>query len=301
MRKLNFLLIIVTAVMMFTIMTSLADEWIPKVKTVRVNGYDMAYVESGKGAPLILVHGGLSDYRTWLPVMPTLGETNRTIAVSLRHYYPENWRGGDNDLTIQQHADDLAEFIKVMKLGPVNLLGHARGGIVAMLVASKHPELVSKLVLAEPEPLKAMLDDTPRTQKLLAERDAIMKQTVEHYQKGDPEGGLKLFVEYIAGPGAWDATSDTRRRTLRDNSWTQLSHLSDIETPFHCNNASKISSPVLLIGGDRSAPLYGQMNSAVQSCVKKANTAMIGDSGHIMYSNNPTAFAFEVQEFIAPQ
>jgi len=301
MRKLNYLLIIVAAVLIFTTEVTFADNWIPKVKTVRVNGYDMAYVERGKGKPLVLVHGMLSDYRTWLPIMPELSETNRTIAVSLRHYYPENWQGKDNDLTLQQHANDLAEFIKALQLGPVNLLGHARGADVSMMVASNHPELVSKLVLAEPAPIKTMLSSNPRTKKLLAEREAKMKEAIKHYQQGDPEGGLKLIVEYIAGPGSWDATSDARRGTLRDNSWTQLSNVSDMETPFHCNNASKISSPVLLIGGDRSDSIFGQMNSAVQSCVKKANTAMIGNAGHFMYSNNPTAFVFEVQEFIAPQ
>jgi len=301
MRKLNYLLIIVAAVLIFTTEVTFADNWIPKVKTVRVNGYDMAYVERGKGKPLVLVHGMLSDYRTWLPIMPELSETNRTIAVSLRHYYPENWQGKDNDLTLQQHANDLAEFIKALQLGPVNLLGHARGADVSMMVASNHPELVSKLVLAEPAPIKTMLSSNPRTKKLLAEREAKMKEAIKHYQQGDPEGGLKLIVEYIAGPGSWDATSDARRGTLRDNSWTQLSNVSDMETPFHCKNASKISSPVLLIGGDRSDSIFGQMNSAVQSCVKKANTAMIGNAGHFMYSNNPTAFVFEVQEFIEPQ
>ena len=301
MRKLNILLIIVAAVLMFTTETTFADKWIAKVKNVRVNGYDMAYVERGKGEPLVLVHGALSDYRTWLPLMSELSETNRTIAVSLRHYYPEKWQGEDNDLTMQQHADDLAEFIKALKVGPVNLLGHARGAVVSMVVASKHPELVSKLVLAEPEPLKTMLSSNPRAKKKLAEREAKMKEAVKHYQQGDPEGGLKLLVEYVAGPGSWEATSETRRGTLRDNSWTQLSSVSDLETPFRCDNAGKISSPILLIGGDRSEAIFGQMNSAVKSCVKKANTAMIGDSGHFMYSNNPTAFVFEVQEFIAPQ
>lgn len=301
MHKINFLLSMVAAVLMFTTETTNADKWIPKVKTVQVNGYNMAYVERGKGEPLILVHGALSDYRTWLPVMPEFSETNRTIAISLRHYYPEKWQGGDNDLTLQQHADDLASFIKSLKLGPANLLGHARGAVVTMMVASKHPELVSKLVLAEPAPLKSMLSSNKRMKKELAERETMMKKSIERYQKGDPEGGLKMFVEYIAGPGSWDATSDSRRKTLQDNSWTQLSQVRDYQTQMDCNNVGKISSHTLFIGGDRSQEIFNQMNSAVKSCLKNANTAMIGDSGHFMYSNNPTAFVFEVQEFIAPQ
>jgi len=301
MRTPIFFSVIVVAVFMFTGVATNAEQWIPEVKTIRVNNYDMAYVERGKGAPLVLVHGALSDYRTWLPLMPDLSETNHTIAVSLRHYYPENWQGKGDDLTLQQHADDLAAFIKSLNLGPVNLLGHARGALITMMVASQHPELVSKLVVAEPAPVKNMLKDNPRMKKELAKREAMMKESIKHYQQGDPEGGLKMFVEYIAGPGALEKTSEDRLRTLHDNTWTQLGQLKDYEMPLGCDKFNKISSPILLVGGERSQEIYGQMNSAVKSCVGKTNTAMIGDAGHFMYSNNPTAFVFEVQEFIAPQ
>ena len=35
------------------------------VKSIEVNGYDMAFQESGSGVPLVLVHGALNDYRAW--------------------------------------------------------------------------------------------------------------------------------------------------------------------------------------------------------------------------------------------
>ena len=39
------------------------------MQTLRVNGYDMAYLELGRGAPLICVHGTLGDFRTWSAVI----------------------------------------------------------------------------------------------------------------------------------------------------------------------------------------------------------------------------------------
>ena len=41
--------------------------------TLRVNGYDLAFVERGTGAPLLLVHGTLSDYRHWAGQMAPFG------------------------------------------------------------------------------------------------------------------------------------------------------------------------------------------------------------------------------------
>jgi pimeloyl-ACP methyl ester carboxylesterase len=35
------------------------------MRTFEVNGYLMAYVEEGRGEPLVMVHGSLSDHRYW--------------------------------------------------------------------------------------------------------------------------------------------------------------------------------------------------------------------------------------------
>jgi hypothetical protein len=73
------------------------------VKTLRVNGYDMAYMESGSGRPLVMVHGAMSDYRSWAAQMEPFGRTNRAVAVSLRHYFPERWDGKGGSFSWQQH------------------------------------------------------------------------------------------------------------------------------------------------------------------------------------------------------
>jgi pimeloyl-ACP methyl ester carboxylesterase len=54
-------------------------------QTLRVNGYDMSYVERGEGVPLLLIHGTLCDYRYWTPQMEPLARGRRVIAMSLRH------------------------------------------------------------------------------------------------------------------------------------------------------------------------------------------------------------------------
>ena len=73
---------------------------------LHVNGYDMAYVEQGAGAPLVLLHGAMCDLRYWAPQMETFGRRYRTIAPSLRHFWPERWDGIGDDFTIQQHTED---------------------------------------------------------------------------------------------------------------------------------------------------------------------------------------------------
>ena len=82
--------------------------------TLRVNGYDLAFAERGEGTPLVMVHGTLCDYRHWAGQMAPFGAHYRTIALSLRHCWPEHWDGEGDDFTVQQHTADVAGFISAL-------------------------------------------------------------------------------------------------------------------------------------------------------------------------------------------
>ena len=45
---------------------------IPTPKKVTVRDVELAYIESGAGEPLILLHGGQADYRSWISHFPVL-------------------------------------------------------------------------------------------------------------------------------------------------------------------------------------------------------------------------------------
>jgi len=95
-------------------MSYLPPNWpIPfDVKWIEVNGYPMAYQDSGAGAPLVLVHGALCDYRLWPIQLEAFSKEHRVLNVSLRHYFPEVWDGTGNDFSFTQHAHDVGTFIQ---------------------------------------------------------------------------------------------------------------------------------------------------------------------------------------------
>lgn len=271
----------------------------PEVKTLRVNGYDMAYMERGSGPTLVLVHGSLSDYRTWMPLLAELSSENRVIALSLRHYYPERWNGEGSAPSLLEHAKDVSSFIEQLGAGPVHLLGHSRGAGVALLAASMHPERVRSLILADVYPFKSLLPSTDNIKSEMEKRDAISRAVLADYKRHDSEAGLITFVNYIAGPNAWDNTGNAQRQRLRSNTWTQLSLLTDAETTVTCAELSKITAPVLIMSGDHSPPIYAYSNDAVKTCLPQANKVTISDAGHMMFQANPAAFTVEVQFFAA--
>jgi esterase len=271
----------------------------PDVKTLRVNGYDMAYTERGSGPTLVLVHGSLSDYRTWAPLMTELSAENRVIALSLRHYYPEHWNGEGNDLSLSEHAKDVSSFIEALGVGPVHLLGHSRGAGVALLAASMHPERIRSLILADVYPFKSLLPNTADVKAEMEKRMAVSRTVLAHFKQHDPEAGLITYVNHIVGPNGWDNTGEAQREHLRSNAWTLLSLLTDAETPLKCTDLSKISAPVLIMTGDRSPPIFAYSNDAAKACLQHAYKVTIPDAGHMMFQANPSAFTTEVQFFVA--
>src|SRR5260370_14254417 len=100
----------------------------PPMQTLHVNGYDMAYLEVGEGPPLVCVHGSLCDFRIWSAVLGPLSKQHRVIAVSLRHFFPDRWDGIGDTYSIAQHASDVIAFVEKLDTGPVDLMGHSRGG-----------------------------------------------------------------------------------------------------------------------------------------------------------------------------
>jgi pimeloyl-ACP methyl ester carboxylesterase len=117
------------------------------MQTLHVNGYDMAYLDVGKGPPLVCVHGSLSDFRIWGAVIGPLSARRRVIGVSLRHFFPEHWDGVGDTYSIAQHVQDVIAFIEKLGVGPADLMGHSRGGHISFRVAQRRPDLVRKLIL----------------------------------------------------------------------------------------------------------------------------------------------------------
>ena len=124
------------------------------MQTLHVNGYDMAYLDVGRGAdkapPLLCVHGSLCDFRIWSSVLGPLTRRRRVIAISLRHFFPDHWDGVGDSYSIAQHVNDVIAFIERLDTRPIDLMGHSRGGHIAFRVAQRRPDLLRKLILAEP-------------------------------------------------------------------------------------------------------------------------------------------------------
>jgi pimeloyl-ACP methyl ester carboxylesterase len=268
------------------------------MQTLRVNGYEMAYLEVGHGPPLVCVHGTLGDFRTWSAVMGPLSRTYRVIAVSLRHFFPEHWDGVGDDYLMSQHVSDTIAFISQIDPGPVDLMGHSRGGHLAFRVAQQRPDLLRKLVLLEPggdldATLNPAITASPATS--LAGRTAI---TALKIAAGDIDGALQNFFDGIEGDGAWARLPAAARQQLRDNIFTLVGQVGERRAPYSKADAQAIRTPTLFVGGAASKGSLTTLLPILAAAVPDARTAMIADAGHWMFDQAPQAFCKIVLEFL---
>ena len=95
------------------------------------SGTPLAYWRSGKGPPLVLVHGTAADHSRWRPVLPALEERFTVYAIDRRG---RGGSGDSDDYAVEREFEDVAAVVD--SLGePVNLLGHSYGGLVALEAA----------------------------------------------------------------------------------------------------------------------------------------------------------------------
>ena len=267
------------------------------MKTLRVNDYDMAYLDLGSGQPTVLVHGSLNDFRTWAAILGPFSAVCRVIAPSLRHYFPEHWDGQDGRFSIDQHVDDTIAFIEELDLGPVDLVGHSRGGHIAFRIGQKRPDLLRKLVLAEPggalEP--ALLpDDAPR--ESLREHVAASSGKIA---AGELEAGLRIFVDGVNGPGAWDKLPPELRQMREDNAYTLLAQINEGRQPYHQSEAEALSVPTLFVIGGDTPGMLPIISEVLSTHVPNAEKVIIPDAGHSMFRQQPKAFCEAVLSFLA--
>jgi pimeloyl-ACP methyl ester carboxylesterase len=219
-----------------------------ETKQITVNGTPLTYVEEGKGVPVVLVHGAVGDYRTWTGEMADFASRYHVIAYSLRSHYPNTWT--DGPYSAQVHIADLVALLQALNLGPVHLVGHSYGGLMAAVVAREHPELVRSLVLAEPS-LNGLIAANEDAKPQLAQVGAVMKTAQGLVQKGESEQAVVAFIDFVNEPGGgFKGIPEFYRNGMLQNASTVKPLLASPPAPsFTCDDAKASTAPTLLVEG----------------------------------------------------
>ena len=176
-----------------------------------VDGVKIKAITGGAGPALLLLHGHPQTHAIWHKVAPTLAEHFTLVITDLRGYGDSDKPEGlpdHSNYSKRRLAQDQVELMRTLGHETFAVLGHDRGGRVAVRMALDHPDAVTKLLTLDVAPTLAMYEKTsfdfaraywhwfflvrpaPFPETLInADADLYLKQTI-----GARSAGLKPFT-----------------------------------------------------------------------------------------------------------
>ena len=141
-----------------------ADDRFPRSR-VRVDGQEMAYVDTGSGAPIVFLHGNPTSSYLWRNVIPHVQHLGRCIAPDLigMGESAKLRDPGPGTYSFATHARFLDALLEEVRLqGPVTLVLHDWGSALGFDWAARHPDAVRGIAFTEAIVTPLIWADWPR-------------------------------------------------------------------------------------------------------------------------------------------
>ena len=136
----------VIALGLVVVATAVGGAQAPTGQRVKINGMQMYYEVSGKGDPLVILHGAYMSIPAMGAIIPALAKTHRVYALELQGH--GRTTDIERPITYENLADDVAAFMDAVGLKKADVFGYSMGGGAGLQLAIRHPDKVSRLVVA---------------------------------------------------------------------------------------------------------------------------------------------------------
>jgi pimeloyl-ACP methyl ester carboxylesterase len=284
------------------------------VRTAAVDGTALAYREQGEGEPVVFVHGSADDLRSWDQQLPAIGASYRAIAYSRRYARPNEDIEPDADNQTLPHVDDLVTFLQMMDATPAHLVGHSWGGLICLLAAIRHPQVVRSLVLQEPPVLSLFISTRPRPTELLrlfvrrprtarvilsfAVKTALPAEKA--FRRGDDEAAMQAYALGLLGKDTWERLPQERKQQARENLNALRAQVLGAGFPPLCDDDVRgVSAPTLLMTGERSPAYLPRLTDRLEQLLPNAERVEIAGASHLMSEENTGAVNEAILGFLA--
>jgi pimeloyl-ACP methyl ester carboxylesterase len=249
---------------------------------------DIEYDEVGAGPTVVLVPGTCSTGAAWRPVVARLEGGFRCVTTSLLGYgrTAERRSAGNTDISCEA---EVIEAVIRRTCGPVHLVGHSFGGLVALAVAIRNRvSLQSLMILEAPAP-----DVLRRAGEQRHSRDFwhMARAYFAAVEAGD-QTAIEIMIDFFGGPGTFtgwpervrDYAVQTTPINLLD--WQAASGF--LLPPAVLARAGV---PTLVACGGDSHPAMRRANALLAEGIPDASLATVAGASHFMISSHPNEVA----------
>ncbi|MBK3640314.1 alpha/beta fold hydrolase [Streptomyces sp. MBT33] len=253
---------------------------------------DLAYLDTGSGDPVVLLHPGYVDHRVWRDQIPALAAEYRVIAPDTRgHGSSANATGPF------RWADDLAGLLRHLDAGPAVVVGVSMGGMIATDTVLEHPELVRAVVTCG-----AATGDWQYTDDWTRGIQAEYARTLG---AGDLEGWLDAFMRVVPGAhrSADDVDPDIGHRLREMALRTMTKHAPGekdwlVPVTDSWSRLPKIDVPVLAVNGSLEPVELLDAAQRLARAVPDGRAETIEGVGHYVNMEKPETFNRILLDFL---
>lgn len=208
---------------------------------------------SGKGKPLLLLHGSEENHEIFKYQVPYFNQTYHVIALDSRGHGRSDH--GRTPLSFEKMAKDILSVLDYLKLERVSIIGFSDGGNLALYLASHYPAKVEKMVLVGAN-FKA---------NGLRKKDFLFVQCHYYY--------LNKLGKY--------SERQRKRKEIIDLMWHQLDLTKE--------DLKKITIPTLIVAGEQDV-IKPQHTEQMHQLINTSQKIIFPAATHFLMLEKPAAF-----------
>lgn len=256
----------------------------------------------GSGPDVVLIPGLNSSPRAWASTVAAL-PGYRYHLVQVAGFAGQPAGGNKEGNVAAPVAEEIARYIRETGLKQPAVIGHSMGGTMGMMLAARHPDVLSRLMVVDMYPYLGSFFAGPGAPPERVE--AVANAVTAGIRGASPEQRAKNTSDTIAGMVNTEAM---RAGAISDSSASDLDVSSRAYRELIVTNLipelPKITKPVtVLYVQPRSVPIPAeQFDYAYKSAyapVKQLTLKRIPDSAHFIMWDQPQRFQDEVKAFLA--
>ncbi|HMM93170.1 alpha/beta fold hydrolase [Bradyrhizobium sp.] len=245
------------------------------------------YHEAGNGPTVVLVPGSCSTGAAWRPVMAHL-QGFRCVTTSLLGY------GGTAERRTPDETDicyerEIIETVIRRTGGPVHLVGHSFGGLVALAVALRGRVPLLSLTIAE-APAVDILREVGEQQHYGTFRQMSRAYSAA-FGRGEADA-IAQMIDFYGGAGTFAAWPQRVRDYAIE---TTSANLLDWESAYNFRltpaSLASVKIPTLVIWGETSHPAACRANELLSRFMPRADHVTIAGASHFMIATHPKPFS----------
>src|SRR6195952_4884808 len=245
--------------------------------------------QSGNGPPLFLFHSLLSDRASFDAIVPELAKSYRVIVPELPGFGHSQAVGGG----LAGVADRMAEAVKDAALAKdAIVLGNGYGGFVALQMAIRHPNIATKLILAD---CGAAFSE--------AGREAFRNMAAASKAKGlsaiTDVAMRRLFAPEFQAANP-DLMRDRREAFLRTDPEVFRAACGALAELDLRPQLGQVKVPVLVVVGEHDEATPPPMSHEIAAGLPQARLKIIPGCAHVPQLQAPAAFLAVIGDFLAP-